>query len=149
MSARRREPEVIDDADAASVPAGPDRANGSAELDQRDAFRVLFYDPAVRNYTVAALSALAMIFLVLFQQGSDLGGLLIVLVGVAGVMLRWTPAPVFVLALLTYFMVFPFGIPGEAFDSNFEIQDGRFRMTDLLLTASVLVYVACQYRLLG
>lgn len=146
---RPRDDIEVVDADEASVAAGPDRADGSAELDQRDTLRVLFNDPAVRNYTIAAFAALAMIFLILFGQGSDIGGLLIAVIGAAGIVLRWVAAPVFVLLALTYFMVFPFGIPGEAFESRFEIADGRFRPTDVMLVGAVLVYVACQYRLFG
>jgi hypothetical protein len=127
----------------------PDRTDGSTEFDMRTTFRVLFNDPAVRNYAIAALGALAMIFLIMFQQGSDIGGLLIVIIGVGGVLLRWIVAPPFVLMILTYFMLFPFGIPGEAYENRFEIDDGRFRMTDVLLVLSVLVYVACTYRIFG
>ncbi|MFO0911302.1 MAG: hypothetical protein U0794_23680 [Isosphaeraceae bacterium] len=90
-----------------------------------------------------------MIFLVLFQQASDLGGLLIVVIGAAGLMLRWTAAPAFVLLVLTYFMVFPFGVPADAFENRWEIEDGFLRPTDLILTMAVLVYMACQFRILG
>ncbi len=128
---------------------GPEHTDGSIELDQRDVFRVLFNDPAVRNYMFAGLSSLAMIFLILFQQGSDLGGLLVVVVGVAGLLLRWLPTPLFVLLLLTYFMVFPFGIPGEAFENRWEIEEGRFRLTDILMALAVLVYVVSHYRIIG
>jgi hypothetical protein len=125
------------------------RDDGSYELSQRALFTLLFTDPAVRNYLIAGLSALAMIFLVLFQQASDLGGLLIVVIGAAGLMLRWTAAPAFVLFVLTYFMVFPFGVPSDAFENRWEIEDGFFRPTDLILTMAVLVYMACQFRILG
>jgi hypothetical protein len=127
----------------------PDRTNGATELSQWTTFRVLFTDPAVRNYTIAALSALAMLFLILFQQGSDLGGLIIVVIGAGGVLLRWVAAPPIILVILTYFMVFPFGIPGEVYENRYEIEEGRFRMTDVLLVMSVLVYIACTYRILG
>jgi hypothetical protein len=127
----------------------PDRTNGATELSQWTTFLVLFNDPAVRNYTIAALSALAMIFLIMFQQGSDIGGLIIVVLGAGGVLLRWVAAPPLILIILTYFMVFPFGIPRDPSENRFAIEDGRFVMTDLLLVMSVLVYVACTYRILG
>ncbi len=130
-------------------PDGPDRTDGSTELDNRDTWWVLFNDTAVRNYTIAAFSALAMIFLVLFQRGSDIGGGLIVLLGSAGILLRWVAAPPLVLLILTYFMVFPFGIPGEAYEDRWEIESGVFRVTDIILAMAVLVYVACSYRLIG
>lgn len=148
MSPRRPEDEIVD-ATEASVADDPARDDGSVALTQRAMFRLLFSDPAVRNYVIAAFSALAMIFLVLFQQGSDLGGLLIVVIGSAGIALRWTAAPAFVLFVLTYFMVFPFGVPGEAFENRWEIEDGRFRPTDLVLAMAVLVYMAAQFRIFG
>lgn len=135
--------EVVADPDAT------DRADGSAELDTRALLGVLFNDPAVRNYTIAALAALAVIFLVLLQNGSDVGGLLIVLVGACGVFFRWTTAPGIVLVLLTYFMVFPLGVPAGANENRREITEGRFRPEDLLLAGAVVVYVAAQFRLFG
>ena len=141
--------DVDDDDDLPPPHAGPARTDGSTELNQRDTFRMLFSDPAVRNYVFAAFSALAMIFLCLFQQGSDLGGLLIVVLGAAGIVLRWSPASPLILLVLLYFMIFPFGIPGEAYENRFEIEDGRFRFVDIFLVMSVLVYIASQYRVLG
>jgi hypothetical protein len=135
--------------DDAPVPGLPDRADGSVELDQRAALRVLLNDPAVRNYLFAGLGSLGLIFLILFERGSDIGGLLIVVLGAAGLLLRWAAAPPLILIVLAYFMIFPFGIPGEGFESRWEIEDGRFRPADLLLTLAVLMYVACQYRVYG
>ena len=126
-----------------------DRADGSTELDMRNTFGVLFLDPAVRNFTFAALGALGMIFLILFQQGSDIGGVLILLIGACGLLLRWFASPIFVLIILAYFMIFPFGVPWDSFESKWEISDGRFRVTDVMLVLSVLVYIACQYRIYG
>ena len=51
--------------------------------------------------------------------------------------------------ILTYFMVFPFGIPGETLGGSWEIEEGRFRVTDIMLVLSLLVYIACQYRIYG
>jgi hypothetical protein len=135
--------------DVAPEPLPHDRADGSSELDMRETFQVLFNDPAVRNFVFAALGALGMIFLILFQQGSDIGGLLIVFLGVCGILFRWIATPVLVLLVLTYFMVFPFGIPGETFGGPWEIEEGRFRVTDIMLILSLLVYVTCQYRIFG
>lgn len=145
MSPRRRGTEEPDAREDQKV----SRTDGTAVLSRNETFQVLFLDPAVRNYTIAALSSLAMIFLILFQQGSDLGGFLIVVFGVMGVLLRWTAAPAFILFTLLYFMVFPFGVPGEAFENRWEIEDGRFRPVDIILAMAVLVYVASQFRILG
>ena len=137
-----------DDLEPADHPDLPDRAEGATELSFRESLLVLFYDPDVRNYTIAVLSSLAMIFLVLFTQNSDIGGALIGLVGVAGVLFRWTAAPPLILLLLTYFMIFPFGVPLGAEWKLWEIEDGRFRPLDVILAASVMVYVVSHYRLI-
>jgi hypothetical protein len=150
MSPRRDTDDEEDDLEVAEGPEMPDRTDGSTEFDLRTTFLVLFYDPAVRNYVIAAFSALAMMFLVLFQQGSDIGGALIVLLGVAGVLLRWVAAPPLVLIILTYFMIFPFGAPGVTFGGYpSEIAEGHFRVIDIMMAMSVLVYVACHYRIMG
>src|SRR5205814_745845 len=62
---------------------------------------------------------------------------------------RWVAAPAFVLVLLTYFMVFPFGIPIDAYYKAWEIEDGRFRPPDIILALAVMVYVVAQFRIYG
>jgi hypothetical protein len=109
---------------------------------------VLFTDPGVRNYLFTGLAGLAVLFVVLFARGSDLGGLLIVLVGAGGMVFRRHAAPAFVLLFLLWFLVFPFGLP-PADEDPFEIEAGRFRVADLLLVASVVVYLASHYRVFG
>ena len=86
-----RDPRETDAAPADSLP--PDRADGSTDLDMRETFDVLFRDPAVRNFVFAGLGALGMIFLILFQQGSDVGGFMIVALGVCGIIFRWAHHP--------------------------------------------------------
>src|SRR5262249_4387464 len=124
-AARDEEPAMTeagdDTVDETPEPLPPDRADGSTELDQRETFHVLFTDPAVRNFTFTALGALGMIFLILFQQNSDIGGLMVVIVGVCGVLLRWPAAPVFVILFVMYFMWTPTGIPGDGYENKFEI----------------------------
>jgi hypothetical protein len=147
MSRDPRDDDDDDDGIPEALP--PDRADGFAELDLRDTFGVLFTDPDVRNFAFAGLGALGMIFLILFQQGGDIGGLIVVVLGALGILLRWSASPVLILFVVTYFMVFPFGIPGETLGGQWEIEEGRFRVTDVMLVMSVLVYLACQYRIYG
>jgi hypothetical protein len=130
-------------------PHAIDREDGTAPLNRGETLVLLLLDPDVRNYTIAALTSLAMIFLILFQQGSDIGGIMIVAMGLIGIFLRWIAAPAFVLITLMYFMAFPFGIPGDGFDNRWEIEDGRFRPVDVMLVMAVLVYTASQFRILG
>jgi len=138
-----------DNSDDVPEPLPIERTDGSTELDLRATFQVLFYDPAVRNFTFTALGALGMIFLILSQQGSDIGGVLIVIVGTCGILFRWFASPVFVVIILSYFMIFPMGTPRDAYQSKSEISEGRFRVTDVMLVFSLLVYLACQYRIYG
>jgi len=126
-----------------------DRSDGSHELTMGDTFRMLFYEPGVRNFTYAACGALGMIFLILFQQGSDIGGVMILIIGAAGIFFRWGASPALLLVVLTYFMVFPFGVPGLSYENAFEIDEGWFRVTDVMLVLSILVYMTCQFRLYG
>jgi hypothetical protein len=107
-----------------------------------------FADPAVRNYLFTGLAALAMVFVVLFQRGTDLGGLLLITLGAAGMVLRWPGAPLFFLLVLFWFLIFPFGIP-DAYHNPSEIIEGRFRPEDLVIVASVVIYMMCHYRLYG
>jgi hypothetical protein len=129
---------------------GPDpRSDGSTELDQRATLQLLLTEPSVRNYAIAAFSALAIVALLLMEEGADIGGALIAIVGVSGVIFRWTFAPVFVLVFLTYFMWTPTGIPGYNSSYPFMIEGHRFDFADVLLVFSVLVYFISQYRLYG
>lgn len=125
------------------------RTDGSVRVDQRTAFHILFNDPGVRSYTFAALGALAMTFLILFQQGSDLGGLFVVVFGISGVMFRWTAAPALILIVITYFMWTPFGVPGGGYPNSLEIEDKRFDPVNVIFVLSVVVYLACQFRIYG
>jgi len=99
----------------------------------------------VRNYLFAGLAALTMIFLIFFQQGSDIGGVLLFVVGGTGMVLRWAAAPTFFLVFLLWFVIFPFGLP-PAFENHFEIQRRHFAVADVLLAFSIVVYLACHHR---
>jgi len=111
--------------------------------------RGLIQDPAARNYIIAGAAALGMIFLILLNNGSDIGGAFLFLLGAAGMLLRWPAVPSFFLLVLFYFLVFPFGDPTSAFPTLYELRTGRFRVADVLLVFSVVVYLACHYRIYG
>jgi hypothetical protein len=125
------------------------RHDGSAELSRRATFRLLFNVPAIRNYLFAAFGSLVMIALMLLEQGSDSGAILIVFVGVCGVLLQFRAAPVLVLLILSYFMWTPTGIPGDGFSYPYMIESRRFHIIDVLLVLSTVVYVVSQYRIFG
>ncbi|MBX9624029.1 MAG: hypothetical protein K2X82_09490 [Gemmataceae bacterium] len=113
-----------------------------------DTLRGRFHAPEVRNALFAGLAALALVFVVLFARDTDLGGLLIVILGAAGMVLRWTAAPPLVLLLLAYFLVFPEGIP-DPMPRPWAVEADRFAVLDMVLAAAVLVYVGCHYRVYG
>lgn len=116
-----------------------------------NSLRALYRDPGIRNYLFAGLAALAMVFVVMFSQGSDIGGVLLVVVGATGLVLRWPASPPLFLLFLTYFLIFPFGIPdfSDLYTIPFLIEDSRFQVFDLILVFSVLVFLVCVYRIFG
>jgi hypothetical protein len=113
-----------------------------------DAVIQKFADGRVRTLLFAGLGGLAMLFVVMFERGADIGGVLVVALGLAGFALGWRGPPAFILLILLYFLVFPFGTPPPEEDP-FELAEGHFRIADILLAASVVVYLSAHYRLHG
>jgi hypothetical protein len=126
-------------------------------LTQRDVFELFRYDRTVRPYLFATLGALTMVFLVTLLggggdvPGSDVGAVLILLLGVAGLAFRWPAGPPLIVFLVFYFSLFPFGLPdpNDLFGQSTRVRDSHFRVSDMVLGLAVLVYVRCQYRILG
>jgi hypothetical protein len=120
-------------------------------LSQREVFELYRYDLAVRPYLFGVLGALAMIFLVLFLGGSDIGAVGVGLFGLATLAFRWTAGPPFLLLMVVYFQVFPFGFPDPTnlYFDQFHVRDSHFRLVDVVLVLCVLVYLRCQYRIFG
>ncbi len=119
------------------------------ELTLRQVIDVLFRDKAARAYTFAALGGLAMIFVVLFMNGSDIGAVLVVLFGSAAMVLRWTAAPPFILLIIAYFQLFPFALPDLDLAPRTRVRESHFHVVDVVLVMAVLVYLRAQYRLFG
>jgi hypothetical protein len=142
MSARR------DDDDEDDRAAPPDHRG---PLSQRDAFDMFLHDRAVRPFLFGVLGGLAMMFLVLFLGGSDIGAVAVALFGLATVALRWTAAPPLLILFLFWFSLFPLGLPDPdgLFGNPFEVRETHFRVTDVVLVLAALVYLRCQYRLFG
>lgn len=130
MSANAVEYEVVD------LPPDPNSLRGR------------FVDPAVRNYLFVGLGALVMIFMVLLQQGSDIGGLGFLMVGTVGLIFRWPTVPPFLLLWLLWFLAFPFGLP-PIYENPYELGNGTLRIADVLLAFSLVVYISVHYRLYG
>jgi hypothetical protein len=98
--------------------------------------------PLVRDYSFLALGALAVCGMILYFEGPGAWGLLPVLIGVVGVLLRWNGAPgLYLVALMPAYVLGLWGYPSWY----------RFPapgLTDFLLGAASLVYIAAQMRLL-
>lgn len=140
----------VDEAATSTV----DRRNGAVALDRRTIVRILLSEPVARNYAIAALAGLGIVFMVLLEVGGDLsaiGGLAVVILGVGGIVLHWRAAPFFILLILTYFMWTPFGSPYAAEYNYFrgKVQERRFQFLDVVVVLAVLVYLMSHFRLAG
>ena len=120
-------------------------------LTQRQVFELFLRDPTVRPYLFGALGGLAMMFLVLFMNGSDLGAIIVLLWGLAGLLLRWVAAPIFLILTLAWFMVFPFALPDpdSLYNDPTRVRDTHFMVQDIILVLAALVNLRCTYRVLG
>jgi hypothetical protein len=118
-------------------------------LTQCDVFELLLRDTILRPYVFAALGSLAMIFLVMFLNGSDIGAVIVVLFGLAIIIFRWIAGPPFLLLILFYFLLFPFGIPDIGTADSLEVRNTHFRLVDVILVMAVLVYIRSTYRIFG
>ncbi|HEY1191423.1 MAG TPA: hypothetical protein VGE74_27560 [Gemmata sp.] len=125
------------------------KPKGQPELTFWQVIDLLSRDRAGRQYALVAVGALAMIFLVMFMNGSDLGGLLVVVFGAAALVLRWTAAPPFLLLIVAYFQVFPFGFPDPGPESPGQVYRTQFQVADMVLVMAALVYLRAQYRIFG
>lgn len=118
-------------------------------LTTREVLDLYLNEPAVRPYLFGALGGLAMTFLILFMNGSDIGGVVVVLFGLSALLLRWIASPIFVVLVTAYFQVFPFGIPDDLYNDPYNVRRTHFQVQDVMLVAAVLVYLRCTYRVLG
>ncbi|MCS6866572.1 MAG: hypothetical protein RMJ56_00625 [Gemmataceae bacterium] len=118
-------------------------------LSQRQVVEHLLQDERIRPYTFAAIGSLAMTALVLYLSGSEIGAALVMLLGSASILLRWTAGPIVVLLLLLYFTVFPFGYLELGYNNPLQVRETHFRISDMILVMAALVYFATVYRLFG
>ncbi|MBY0457889.1 MAG: hypothetical protein K2V38_11165 [Gemmataceae bacterium] len=124
------------------------------DLTQREVLALMANDRAVRGYALTALAGLAALFLFLYmgsadRPGSDIGAVLVAVFGVASLALRWTAGPPFLVVMVSYFALFPFGIPDAGGEDRRRVMDSHFQVADILLVMAVVVYLRAQYRVLG
>lgn len=117
----------------------------------------MFRQPGARSYLFIGLVALIIYYMLMAARVGDMGTLLTLCFAVPGLLARWTISPAIFLILGTYML----------YDPYFEIVVGevegysrlsRYRgwrasqaidVEDILLGASILVYLICQFRLLS
>ena len=126
-----------------------EKKDANEPLTQREVFELYLNDRELRPLLFGALGSLAMIFLVMFLNGSDIGAVIVALFGMATLAFRWTIAPPFLLLVLFYFQLFPFGFPEAGYENPFEIRETHFRVVDVVLVLAILVYYRCLYRVFG
>lgn len=102
--------------------------------------------PAYLNTTVMAGAALVVIFLIMAMRGGPVAGALAPLIGLLGIVFHWSIAVPMFLLVLSYLLLFPFGIPGITLGFA-EVTGRYFEVTDIALAAAVVVYVMSHLRL--
>jgi hypothetical protein len=97
--------------------------------------------PLVRDYSFLAIGALAVCGMILYFQGPGVWGLVPVLIGLLGVLLRWGMAAGLYLVALAGWLI------ANALWAPPQWRLPPSPMTDLMLAAASLAYVAAQMRL--
>ena len=110
-----------------------------------NAYREMIANPAARTYLMIAGGGLLVTILTLFLIGSLFAAVLLLIVGVCGLVLRWTAMPPIFVLLVSYFSYAPLGLPFD-FSSFSEIPGSYFRFLDGVLIGAALVYLIGQYR---
>jgi hypothetical protein len=108
-------------------------------------------DPAAINYLVMAGAGLLVYGLIMFGQGNDIGAFIAVLLAVAGILARWTAAPVLILLLTTYLLIDPrfMGLIARLTGDRpfFAPMPGGFELEHVLLAGGLLAYSIGHFRL--
>ena len=111
-------------------------------------YRELVTNPAARTYLMLAGGGLLVAMLTMFLVGSPIAAALLLVVGLCGLVLRWTAMPVVFVLLVSWLSFAPLGLPFDAqWFSN--IPGSHFRFLDFILVGASLVYLIGQYRLLS
>jgi hypothetical protein len=105
-------------------------------------------DPAVRNYLVMCLAVLALILLIMVRRGLGYWGLLPVLVGLLGALLRWRAAPLMLIGFLAGMIAIDDTLSVESRSRSREPAQ-RSSLEIWILSGALLAYCAAHYRLQG
>jgi hypothetical protein len=112
-------------------------------------FAEMVRNPAARTYLMLAAAGLLVACSVqyLFQQNGPAAAAVFIF-GAAGLALRWVIGPPAVVVVICYFSFFPVALPIQVSGGQVMLRQSEpvFLFTDLLLTASALVYLIGSYR---
>jgi hypothetical protein len=106
-------------------------------------------NPLARTYMLVSagglLAAVTVVYLFLYSM---FGAVALLVIGLTGIVLRWTVAPGLFLFTATYLLFFPAGLP---FDSEFltnrsEIPDHHFKFADVVFVTAALVHLIGLFR---
>ena len=108
-------------------------------------------DPAAVNYLVLTGAGLLVYGLMMMSRGNDIGALIAGLLAIAGILARWTAAPVLILLLTTYLLIDP-GFQGLVARLTgdrpfFPPNPGGFELENVLLAGGLLAYTIGHFRL--
>ena len=119
----------------------------SAPVEPPEIVRI-FRNPAARTYLlISAGGLLATCMILYFFFFSLPGAIVLLLMGVATLLLRWTITTGLFAAFLPYFLLCPIGIPlSDFFPSFSQIPDRYFNFADLIVVAAALVHLLAAYR---
>lgn len=109
-------------------------------------YRELFTNPAARTYLMVAAGGLLVTLLTMFLIGSLIATAMLLIVGLCGLVLRWSAMPVVFVVLVSYFSYAPLGLPFD-YGAISNIPSSNLRFLDVILVGSSLVYLIGQYRL--
>ena len=109
-------------------------------------YRELITNPAARTYLMVAAGGLLVALLTMFLIGSLIATVTLLVVGLCGLVLRWSAMPILFVVLICYFSYAPSGLPYD-FGAISNIPTSNFRFLDVILVGSSLVYLIGQYRL--
>jgi hypothetical protein len=108
-------------------------------------------EPAALNYVIMTGVALLVYGMLMMGRGNDAGALIAILLAVAGVLARWTAAPILILLLTIYQLIDPgfMNLLGWIGGGRwyFDRSVGGFNIEDLLLGGSLLAYIIGHFRL--
>jgi hypothetical protein len=117
-------------------------------------FLEMLRQPAVLAYLFMGAAALVVYFMLMSARGGELGTLMSIVIAVPGLLGRWVMSPALFLILVTYLLIDPnFSALIESLEGSSRYSRATYRrfgtasldFEDLLLAASILVYLMAQF----